>query len=97
MNQFARPMLVPHARYRWDKLRGQHQIVFPEGLLVLNDAAAAVARRCDGRALADLLAAVSQEFEGADVGEDVQLFLERLATRGLLRDGGDHQAPGATG
>jgi len=88
-NDFCRPVLVPHARYRWDKLRGQHQLVFPEGILVLNEPGAAIVRLCDGRSLAELLAALGEQFPGAHLGEDVQVFLERLARKGLLCDAAD--------
>jgi pyrroloquinoline quinone biosynthesis protein D len=84
-----RPQLVPHARYRWDTLRQQHQLVFPEGLLVLNDTGAAIVRLCDGRPLADLLATLSAQFPNTDPAADVAAFLERLARKGLLRDAAD--------
>ncbi|MBI1916821.1 MAG: pyrroloquinoline quinone biosynthesis peptide chaperone PqqD [Planctomycetes bacterium] len=84
-----RPVLVPHARYRWDKLRQQHQLVFPEGILVLNEPGAAIVQRCDGRPLAELLVALGEQFPDANLGEDVQGFLERLARKGLLRDATD--------
>jgi coenzyme PQQ biosynthesis protein PqqD len=84
-----RPLLVPHARYRWDALRQQHQLVFPEGLLVLNETGAAIVRLCDGRTLAELLAALGKQFPGTTPGEDVHAFLERLARKGLLRDAVD--------
>ena len=88
-SDFRRPMLVPHARYRWDRLRGQHQLVFPEGILVLNESGAAIVQLCDGRSLADLLSALGEKFPDADPGADVQTFLERLARKGLLRDAAD--------
>jgi pyrroloquinoline quinone biosynthesis protein D len=88
-SDFRRPMLVPHARYRWDRLRGQHQLVFPEGLLVLNESGAAILRLCDGRSMPELLAALGEQFPGAYLGSDVQAFLERLARKGLLRDAAD--------
>ncbi len=84
-----RPLLVPHARYRWDAVRGQHQLVFPEGLLVLNESGAAIVRLCDGRPLADLLAALRERFSDGELGEDVQAFLSRLARKGLMRDVAD--------
>ncbi len=82
-------MLVPHARYRWDKVRGQHQLVFPEGILVLNDSGAAIVQLCDGRSTGELLAALSKQFPEGLAGEDVPVFLERLAAKGLLRDAAD--------
>jgi len=87
--QIRRPVLVPHARYRWDKLRGQHQLVFPEGILVLNAPAAAIVQLCDGRSLDDLRAALSEQFPDGQPGADVPTFLERLAGKGLLRDATD--------
>ena len=80
-----RPVLAAHARYRWDPLRRQHQLVLPEGMLVLNDSAAAVVRLCDGRPAADLLAALERQF-GAAPAADVHDFLQRLARKGLVRD-----------
>jgi len=83
---FCRPRLVPHARYRWDALRRQHQLVFPEGLLVLNEPGAAIVRLCDGRPLGELLSALHEQFPDGDLEADVRAFLERLARKGLLRD-----------
>lgn len=60
-----RPKLVRHARYRWDELRGQHQLVFPEGILVLNETGTAIVRLCDGRSLDELLAALTETYGGA--------------------------------
>ena len=84
-----RPRLVPFARYRWDRLRQQHQLLFPEGILVLNETAAAVVRLCDGRPLAELLAALGEQFPDGNPDEDVREFLDRLARKGLLRDDAD--------
>jgi coenzyme PQQ biosynthesis protein PqqD len=81
-----RPILAAHARYRWDKLRSQHQLVFPEGMVVLNDTGAAILRLCDGRSTDELIAALKEEFRTCEVADDVQEFLHRLTEQGLLRD-----------
>jgi pyrroloquinoline quinone biosynthesis protein D len=82
-----RPRLAPHAVLRFDALRGEHQVVGPEGLLRLAGSAAAVLRLCDGRTLAELcreLAAHHENFEPADV----ERFLADLAARRWVRDDG---------
>lgn len=80
-----RPKLVPHARYRWDKVRHQHQLVFPEGLLVLNETGAAVVQNCDGRPLDDLVDGLAASYEDCN-RQEVTRFLAALYEKGLVRD-----------
>jgi coenzyme PQQ biosynthesis protein PqqD len=77
--------LVGHARYRFDAVRAQHQLVFPEGLLVLNETGAAIVKRCDGRSLGDLLEALQRAYPDCDEAE-VHQYLVYLRQRGLLAD-----------
>ena len=84
-----RPVLPRHARYRWDELREQHQIVFPEGVLVLNETGAAIVQRCDGRSTDELIAELEKQYPGGRLAQDVAEFLERLADKGLVRDAAD--------
>ena len=81
------PELVPFARYRWDKVRDQHQVVYPEGVLVLNETGSHIVKLLDGRSLDNLIDELTRMFDGADVGPDVLEFLEGLHNHGLLVDG----------
>ncbi len=81
-----RPILARHARYRWDSLRQQHQLVYPEGVLVLNESGAAIIRHCDGRPIGQVVAALEAEFNEAPLPNDVPAFLARLFERGLLME-----------
>ena len=40
----------------------------------------------DGRSIEDLIAALSETFDGADVGPDVLEYLEGIYNHGLLKD-----------
>ena len=84
-----RPVLSRQARYRWDTLRQQHQIVFPEGVLVLNESAAAIVQHCDGRSTGDLIAVLKSQFTDGNQAAEVHAFLGRLADKGLLREAAD--------
>ncbi|MFP6617406.1 MAG: pyrroloquinoline quinone biosynthesis peptide chaperone PqqD [Candidatus Hydrogenedentota bacterium] len=84
--QVSRPQLVSFSRYRWDKIREQHQIVYPEGVLVLNETGSHIVKLLDGRSLDDLIKELSEKFDGADVAPDVIEYLEYLFNHGLLRD-----------
>jgi coenzyme PQQ biosynthesis protein PqqD len=84
--QVSRPKLVSFARYRWDKIREQHQVVYPEGVLVLNETGSHIVKLLDGRSTEELIADLSKLFGGADVGPDVLDYLEGLYNHGLLTD-----------
>ena len=85
--QIAYPVLAAGTRYRWDKVRDQHQLVFPEGMIVLNETSTAIVRLCDGRSADDLIATLKDTYPGSEPADDVHEFLQELARRGLLRDG----------
>ena len=84
-----RPLLAPGARYRFDELRRQHQLLFPEGVLILNETGAAIVQICDGRAKNELLADLEDRFSEVGLANDLDEFLQRLARKGLLRDADD--------
>ena len=87
--KIRRPRLVKHARYRWDELREQYQIVYPEGVLVLNETGAVIVRLCDGRSKDDLITELQRRYSEGDPADDVDQFLQRLVEKGLLRDDED--------
>ena len=86
--KIARPVLVHYARRRWDKIREQHQIVYPEGVLVLNDTSAAILKLCNGRTVDEIASELSEMYNAdmADIQDDVTEFIDTLSDRGLLRD-----------
>ncbi len=87
-SQAERPQLAPGVRYRWDQMREQHQLLFPEGLLVLNESGAAIVRLCDGRTTDEMIRELEEVVgENGNPADDVHPFLARLAEKGLLRDG----------
>ena len=83
----AHPVLATGTRYRWDKVRDQHQLVFPEGMIVLNESGTAIVRLLDGRSTHDVVATLKDTYPGSEPADDVHEFLQQLADRGLLRDG----------
>lgn len=85
-NPIVRPRLAVGTRYRWDKVREQHQLVFPEGMIVLNESGTAIVQLCDGRSTDELIATLKERYLGAEPAEDVHEFLGQLADKGLLRD-----------
>jgi len=84
------PVLPDGFRLHWDKVRGRHVILYPEGALGLNETAVQVLELCDGkRTIEDIAAELSQRFGGADVLEDVENLLISLANIGMVKDAGN--------
>ena len=74
----VRPRLAPHARMRFDAARGQHALLSPETVWVINDTGAAIVELCDGRrSVADIQAELQSRYNHVTDG-DVHRFLADL-------------------
>jgi pyrroloquinoline quinone biosynthesis protein D len=81
------PQLAGGVRLRWDQVREQHVLLFPEGAVKLNATAADVLQLCDGRrTLDEIVHELSSRYGGADVRTDVLNLLSAIAARGLVVD-----------
>jgi pyrroloquinoline quinone biosynthesis protein D len=73
----ARPKLVRGVRLQADSKTGNSVLLFPEGVLELNETAQEILARCDGRTVGEIIQALAQEYEvdpenlAADVRETV--------------------------
>lgn len=80
----SRPRLRRGVRLGYDKVRARHVMMYPEGVLVLNETAAEVVRRCDGTAtVAEITVALSNHYRGVR-DADVLDVLGRLADRRMI-------------
>jgi pyrroloquinoline quinone biosynthesis protein D len=87
----ASPRLCRGVRLSFDRVRGRHVVLYPEGVLFPNDTAVAVLLRCDGSAsLAAIVAGLGVCYRGVSSAEVCSL-VERLVVRGLVEVSG----PGA--
>jgi len=78
------PRLRRGVRAGADPLSGETVLLFPEGVLILNETAAAVIRQCDGcHSVTEVVQAVGTVYR--DVApEDVMSLLRNLITQNLL-------------
>jgi pyrroloquinoline quinone biosynthesis protein D len=79
-----RPRLSTRARLQYDSVREKNVLLFPEGLLVLNDTAAAILTLCDGQRSVGAIAAELGARYGRQVDRDVATLLERLVGKRLV-------------
>jgi pyrroloquinoline quinone biosynthesis protein D len=77
----ARPRLAPHVRMRFDAARGQHTLLSPETVWVINGTGAAIVQLCDGRrTVAEIQSELQSRYDEVADG-DVRRFLADLVAK----------------
>ena len=82
----AQPRLAVGVRLEIDAITGKGVLLFPEGILELNETAQDIITRCDGLTLREIVLGLAQEYD-ADLeilGVDVRETLADLERRKLV-------------
>jgi pyrroloquinoline quinone biosynthesis protein D len=82
----ARPRLAKGIRLQLDSTTGRSVLLFPEGIVELNETAHEILSRCDGRTLAEIVNALLKEYDPDSEGlvADVRDTLIDLKRRKLI-------------
>lgn len=73
---------------RWEETQDAYVLLYPEGIVKLNQTAGEIIKRCDGMCrVADMVIELQQVFPGDDVrvAEGVYKFLEVFRAKGWIR------------
>ena len=82
----SRPCIAPGHRLQWEEAQGAYVLLFPEGMVKLNESAGRILERCDGtRSVADIVVELRGQFPGADLERDVLEFLAVACERDWVR------------
>jgi pyrroloquinoline quinone biosynthesis protein D len=82
----ARPRLARGVRLQSDSKTGNTVLLFPEGILELNETAQEILTRCDGRTVSAITQALADEYDVDPqmLAADVQETLADLQRRKLI-------------
>ena len=82
----ARPRLARGVRLQIDCATGKSVLLFPEGIVELNETAQEILTRCDGRALGEIARALAEEYDVdlATLTADMREILADLQRRKLV-------------
>ena len=82
----ARPRLAKGVRLQSDSTSGKSVLLFPEGVVELNETAHGILTRCDGRTVSEIVQALAEEYDAdlAALGTDVRETLADLQQRRLI-------------
>jgi pyrroloquinoline quinone biosynthesis protein D len=76
LNASARPLLGRGFRLQWEPAQSAHVLLYPEGMVKLNQSAGEIMSRCDGeRMLADIIADLERSFGVTGLSDDVIAFV----------------------
>ena len=79
------PALWRLARLDFDRVRQQRVLLYPEGVVLLNNTGGAILELCDGhRSVAEIAGVLNEQYR-RDVTADVIEYLSGLAERDLVR------------
>lgn len=82
----AMPRLDRLYRLQWEPAQHAWVLLYPEGMVKLNDSAAAILQRCDGAHTLDMLIdALQTSFGVTGIAGEVHTFVHHACERGWLR------------
>jgi pyrroloquinoline quinone biosynthesis protein D len=84
------PRIAPLYRFQWEAAQNAYVLLFPEGMVQLNEGAGEILRRCDGkRSAAEIIAELRAVFQSDAIDADVEAFLRSATSDGWVewRDG----------
>ena len=77
--------LTPGYRLQWEQAQDMFVLLYPEGLIELNQSSAEILQVCDGKnALADIVQALETKFETTGLENDIVHFLTIALDNGWL-------------
>lgn len=72
-------------KLQWEPAQESYVLLYPEGLVKLAGSAGDILKQIDGKASAlDIVASLEASFPGADLKQDVLVFLEHTHTKGWI-------------
>lgn len=77
--------IAPTFRFQWEPAQNAHVLLYPEGMVKLNESASEILKRCNGsRTIGQIIADLKTEFPGTDLDADVMKFLHGALERGWI-------------
>ena len=85
VDESAVPVVGHSFRLQWEPAQEAHVLLYPEGMVKLNNSAAAIMTRCDGvRTVADIVADIEKTYGVTGLAGDVGAFVGMARNNGWL-------------
>lgn len=76
----------PMHRLQWEEAQQKNVILYPEGMVELNQSSAEILKLCDGtHTLGQIVSELEQKFATAGLADDITAFLEIALKNGWIQ------------
>ena len=76
----------PLHRLQWEEAQQKYVILYPEGMVELNQSSAEILKLCDGaHNLSQIVTALEEKFEASGLSKDITNFLNIALQNGWIR------------
>ncbi len=80
------PEINPLYIFRWEEKEQSYLLLYPEGIIKLNDSAGNILTHCTGeKALEKIISDLEKAFDMNDLSEDIYSFMEVALGKGWIR------------
>lgn len=81
----SRPKLARTHRMQWEEAQNCYVLLYPEGMVTLNNSAQEILSRCDGdKTVSDIVAELQAAFPGNSLEDDVFEFIRLASQQGWI-------------
>ncbi len=81
----TQPRVGPGFRLQWEPVQNCHVLLYPEGMVKLNQSSGEIMKRCDGqRSVAGITTELEQAFSAPDLSADVLAFVDMAGKQNWL-------------
>lgn len=82
----VKPELGAGYRLQWEPAQEAHVLLYPEGMVKLNQSAGAIMTRCNGsRTIEEVVADLERTYGTSGLADEVLAFIDLALQRGWLR------------
>jgi pyrroloquinoline quinone biosynthesis protein D len=87
---FSHPKISKKFRFQWEAAQNNYVLLYPEGMVKLNNSAGEILAQCDGlKSVPEIIHALEKKFETSGLEPQVIDFLEHATTQSWICEGGN--------
>lgn len=76
----------PQNRLQWEQAQNKYVILYPEGMVELNQSSAEILKLCDGaHTLAQIITELEEKFSASGLTNDITAFIEVALHNGWIK------------